>query len=132
MKVVVDTNILFSAVLTQNGTIAQTLFSDEYEFFVPHFAIVELFKYKDKIIKFSKKSEIEVLEILYHILSQLSFINEKSLSLESRQKSYDLCKNIDLKDVAFVALAIELEALIWTGDLKLKNGLIEIGYNRFL
>jgi predicted nucleic acid-binding protein len=99
---------------------------------VPHFAIIELFKYKDKIIKFSKKSEIEVLEIIYHILSQLSFINEKSLSLESRQKSYDLCKNIDLKDVAFVALAIELEALIWTGDLKLKNGLIEIGYNRFL
>jgi putative PIN family toxin of toxin-antitoxin system len=132
MKVVVDTNILFSAALTQNGTIAQTLFSDEYEFFVPHFAIIELFKYKDKIIKFSKKSEVEVLEILYHILSQLSFVNEKSISLESRQKAYDLCKNIDLKDAAFVALAIELNALLWTGDLKLKNGLIEIGFDFFL
>ena len=132
MKVVVDTNILFSAVLTNEGSIAKQLFSDEYDFFVPHFTVIELFKYKDKMVKLSKKTEVEILEILYHLLSQVKFINEKSLSLESRQIAYDLCKNIDPKDAVFVALAIELDALIWTGDKKLKNGLIGIGFDQFL
>lgn len=132
MKVVVDTNILFSAVLTNEGSIAKQLFSDEYDFFVPHFTVIELFKYKDKMVKLSKKTEVEILEILYHLLSQVKFINEKSLSLESRQIAYDLCKNIDPKDAVFVALAIELDALIWTGDKKLKNGLIRIGFDQFL
>ncbi len=50
MKVITDTDKLFSAALSKNGKIAQTLFSDEYEFIVPHFAMVELFKYKDKLI----------------------------------------------------------------------------------
>jgi putative PIN family toxin of toxin-antitoxin system len=132
MKVVVDTNILFSAALTKDGKIAQLLFSDEHDFFVPHFTVIELFKYKDKIIKLSKKTEVEVLEILYHLLSQVNFINEKSLSLESRQAAYDLCKNIDPKDTVFIALAIELDAFVWTGDKKLKNGLISLGFEQFL
>ena len=34
-----------------------------------------------------------------------------------------MCKEIDLKDISFVALALELDALLWTGDKKLKEGL---------
>jgi predicted nucleic acid-binding protein len=69
---------------------------------------------------------------LYHLLSQVNFINEKSLSLESRQAAYDLCKNIDPKDTVFIALAIGLDALVWTGDKKLKNGLFSLGFEHFL
>lgn len=97
MRVITDTNKLFSAALSTNGTIAQTLFSDEYTFIIPHFTMIELFKYKDKLITLTKKTEVEVLEILYHILLQVDFYNEKSLSLEARQRAYDLCKDIDPK-----------------------------------
>ena len=92
MRVIADTNKLFSAALSANGTIAQTLFSDEYAFIIPHFTMIELFKYKDKLIGLTKKTEVEVLEILYHILLQVDFYNEKSLSLDARQCAYDLCK----------------------------------------
>ena len=122
MKVIIDTNKLFSAALSKNGKIAQTLFSDEYEFIAPHFAMVELFKYKDKLVVLTKKSEVEVLEILYLILLQVNFFNEKSLSLSSRQAAYSLCKDIDPKDAIFIALSIELNAPLWTGDKKLKKG----------
>ena len=131
MKVITDTNKLFSAALSKNGKIAQTLFSDEYDFIVPHFTMVELFKYKDKLILLTKKSEVEVLEILYHILLQVNFYNEKSLSLTSRQTAYDLCKDIDPKDAVFVALSFELDAPLWTGDKKLKKGLVVKGFSNF-
>jgi predicted nucleic acid-binding protein len=132
MRVIADTNKLFSASLSQNGKVAQTLFSDEYTFVAPHFVMIELFKYKEKIIKLTKKNEIEVLELLYLLLLQVNFYNEKDLSLSSRQAAYDLCKDIDLKDSVFVALSIELNAPLWTGDLKLKNGLIAKGFTHFL
>ncbi|MFN8346952.1 MAG: PIN domain-containing protein [Spirosomataceae bacterium] len=105
--------------------------SCEYDFVVPHFVMIELFKYKEKIISLTKKNEIEVLEIIYHLLLQVSFYNEKDLSLTSRQAAYDLCKDIDLKDAVFVALSIELNAPIWTGDQKLKKGLITKGFTNF-
>jgi predicted nucleic acid-binding protein len=128
MRVIADTNKLFSAALSTNRTIAQTLFSDEYAFIIPHFTMIELFKYKDKLVQLTKKTEVEVLEILYHILLQVDFYNEKSLSLESRQRAYNLCKDVDPKDAIFVALSLELDAPLWTGDKKLKKGLLAKGF----
>lgn len=131
MRIIADTNKLFSASLSKNEKVAQTLFSDEYDFIVPHFTMIELFKYKDKLILLTKKSEVEVLEILYHILLQVNFYNEKELSLSSRQLAYNLCKDIDPKDSVFVAFALELDAPLWTGDKKLKKGLLAKGFTRF-
>ncbi len=132
MRVITDTNKLFSAALSTNGTIAQTLFSDEDRFIIPHFTMIELFKYKAKLITLTKKTEVEVLEILYHILLQVDFYNEKSLSLKARQQAYDLCKDIDPKDAVFIALCLELDAPLWTGDKKLIKGLLAKGFNNFL
>jgi predicted nucleic acid-binding protein len=60
MKIITDTNKLFSAALSKNGKITQTLFSDEYDFIVPHFTMVELFKYKDKLILSSEKQVFSI------------------------------------------------------------------------
>ena len=131
MKVVVDTNIFFSATITQHGKLRQALFTNDVEFVAPHFAIIELFKYKDKIVKCAKQEEAEVLTWLYDVLLQVQYVNEKTLSVEARQQAYDLCKNVDIKDLPFVALTIELDALLWTGDNKLKKGLKAKGFDRF-
>lgn len=53
------------------------------------------------------------------------------ISNESKQKAYDLCKDVDIKDTPFVALALELNSLFWTGDKKLKVGLAKLGYSNF-
>lgn len=131
MKIVVDTNIFFSATITQNGRLRQALFTNDVEFVAPHFSIIELFKYKDKIVKCAKQEEAEVLTWLYDVLLHVQYVNEKTLSVEARQQAYDLCKDIDIKDLPFVALTIELDALLWTGDNKLKNALKAKGFDRF-
>ena len=131
MKVIVDTNILFSALISQESVLRKTLFTDEVDFYAPNFAFVELFKYKEKIQKLAKLSDNELFEFMNLLLNRITFVNEKFISLTSKQKAYDLCKDIDLKDIVFVALAFELNALLWTGDKKLKIGLELHGFVDF-
>ena len=62
MKVIVDTNIMFSILLKDKSKERDVLFlSEDLEFFSCRFAIVELFKHKEKISKFSKLTEDEIL-----------------------------------------------------------------------
>ena len=46
-------------------------------------------------------------------------------------KAFDLCKDIDEKDIPFVAVTIELDGLFWTGDKELRNGLESKGFTSF-
>ena len=54
------------------------------------------------------------------------------ISSERLKQAYNLCFDVDIKDVYFVALAIELNGVLWTGDTKLKEGLRKKGFDRFL
>jgi predicted nucleic acid-binding protein len=53
------------------------------------------------------------------------------ISLDNRRAAATLCQGIDENDIAHVALTLELNGLLWTGDRKLKNGLQSKGFNHF-
>lgn len=131
MKIVVDTNILFSACLANYSKERQHLILSENEFYAPNFVFPEIFKYKEKILRYSKASEQEIYQTLIALTEKIQFVPNTEVSLASRQKAYDLCKNIDEKDTPFVALTIELAGLLWTGDKKLKNGLLQHKFDLF-
>jgi predicted nucleic acid-binding protein len=42
--------------------------------------------------------------------------NEFLISDTSLTRAYQLCKDVDMKDVPFVASPLELDGLVWTGD----------------
>ena len=52
-------------------------------------------------------------------------VNETQISSENWKIADDLTKGVDSKDIAFVALTLELEATLWTLDRKLQEHLIE-------
>lgn len=131
MKIVADTNIIFSSLLKNGEAFRDIFFSDSYKIYSCNFAIIEIFKHKEKILKSSKIVEAELLDRLYKILKNVTFINETFISLESFEKAFDLCRDIDEKDTLFVSLAIEMNCDLWTGDKKLKEGLSKKGFNRF-
>ncbi|MGE5154374.1 MAG: PIN domain-containing protein [Bdellovibrio bacteriovorus] len=91
--------------------------------------MVELFKHK--LLAISKLDEPDLLEALNVILTRLSFYDELSLSRSSMRKALELCTGLDEKDSPFVALAIELNAFLWTGDKELQRGLTAKGFDRF-
>ena len=131
MKIIVDTNIIFSALLNQQSLLSDTLFREELDFIMPKYAYIELFKHKDKIIRFSKHNEDEILEILYRLLRNVDIFDETMIPPDTLKRAYELVQNVDEKDIIFVALTIELDGLLWTGDKKLINGLQKKGFNKF-
>jgi predicted nucleic acid-binding protein len=130
-SVVVDTNLIFSALIPKSSKIREILFDQNLTFYSPNYLISEVYKHKDKLIKNSKLTESEFYLYFDGITERINFIPTELIGIKSRQKAYNLCKDVDLKDIPFVALAIDLEIPFWTGDKKLKEGLEKKGYNNF-
>jgi predicted nucleic acid-binding protein len=129
--IIIDTNIVFSALVNKNSAIASFLLEPQQTLLMPKFGFVELFKHKEKICKISKHTPDEILEILYELIRHIDFYDENAISTDALQKAWLLVKDIDPKDVLFVALTIEMNGLLWTGDNKLRLGLEEKVFGSF-
>ncbi len=131
MKIVVDTNILISTLITPNGVVGSLLIQElaEFELFSCYYLYVELFDKKDKIRKASKLSEKDLLELLYLIIKRINFVNESYLSQSSWQKAKELTQGVDVNDISHVALALHSQAKLWTGDKPLYQGLKSKGFH---
>jgi predicted nucleic acid-binding protein len=71
----------------------------------------------------TKLSIDDLTELEMLLTGNITFINEELLPKELLLSTESLLKNIDIGDTPFVALAGHLEAKLWTGDMKLYNGL---------
>ncbi len=70
MTIVVDANILFSALITPNGKISEiiTYPTSNNKIISCHYLIVELFKHQPKIINYAWRTPDESLHILETLL----------------------------------------------------------------
>ncbi len=130
-RVVIDANILFSSLLSKNASQRKVILSKRYAMYSPNYVFVELFTHKEKLLKHAKASESDVYDYLTAILNHIRFIPPELVSIENRRAAYLLCGDVDPSDIPFVSLALELNALLWTGDKALKKGLITKGFDRF-
>jgi predicted nucleic acid-binding protein len=130
MKVVVDTNIVFSAIVKASGTVAKAFFSvpSFAKYYAPDFLIEELQIHKRKLLKVSGLSEVNYEKAKTSVFASINFIDVASIPEIYSEEAVSLTKDIDFKDFQFVALAIFLDAVLWTGDKKLYNGLRRRGF----
>lgn len=129
--IIVDTNIVFSALHTPDSLTRQKLLSLPNQFVSCNFLFIEIFKHKERIFKNSRASDDEIYDYLEKVVQRIHFFNEELISTESYFEAYHLCKDVAIKDIAFVALTIELDALLWTRDTVLKDGLRAKRFDRF-
>lgn len=129
MKVVVDTNIVFSALMNADNMMGEILLNadDRLRFCAPELLVEELDRYSVKLQKASKLSSRQLGESRVRVMASITLVSEYLISKESWKEAYDLTKDIDEHDTPFVALALELEAKLWTGDRKLAMGLESLG-----
>ena len=122
MKIVLDSNILFSALIS-----AKELYIDIFralEVYTPDFTFLEISKYQERIIK-KTKTEDEFTFFVRELFSEINVIPQLGISKASYKKAIKLCNDIDPKDAAYLALSIELDIPLWTNDKKLIEGLIQ-------
>lgn len=132
MNIIVDTNIVFSAILNSKSVIGDILLnsSNKFQFLSCHYLWKEIDNHWDKLCKISKLKEHDLLESQRIIYKNVNFIDEAQISKLYRKRAFELVKNIDLDDIAFVALNESLESILWTGDKGLLKGLKLKGYKR--
>lgn len=125
MKIIVDTNIVFSALLNSGNRIGKLVLngSKEIQFFSCNFLKTELEKHHDKLSKLSKLSSSELSELQKILMGKITFVDERSLPSKLLLQTEELLASIDPKDTPFVTLALYLEAKLWTGDMQLYRGL---------
>ena len=120
-----------SSLLREKSTILETLSSHQHQFYICELPIIELFKHKEKIIKYSELSEDEITKVYYFLLKKLNIYKEDIVEKVHWKQAYNLCKEIDATDTPFVALTLELGGLLFTGDQKLKKHLRTKGFTAF-
>ncbi|MCV9388381.1 PIN domain-containing protein [Reichenbachiella ulvae] len=126
MKVIVDTNIVFSAILNTNGKIAQILSEPNVTFLSPSYLLTELVEHQNKLIKLLKSDQTKLTELKQLVIRNIHFLPEEQISPQHWIRAEELTLDVDHDDIAFVALALEQDCPIWTGDKKLRKGIKQV------
>ena len=130
--VVVDTNILFAALVGRRSPLREALLMETgVRLYSPRFIFTELFKHKERLLAATELSEDELLEAVSALFSRLSFEDEGAIPLGDWIQARRLCADVDEKDTPFIALTIHLNARLWTEDAELKRGLRAKGFDHF-
>lgn len=134
MTVVVDANVIISGIINPYGTISELILleSPNIDFVTPEYAIEEIASHKIRICKSAGITISQFEEVLNNFLSCILSFTVDSVQASHVQHATDLTSSIDTKDTWYVASAIALDALLWTGDLKLYRGLRRKGFNNIV
>lgn len=134
MKVVVDTNIVFSGILSPSGRICDLLLNSQntFDFYAPTALLEEIDTHSLKLVKLSGFSAEDLNFLRLTILRRINFINVESIKHTTWQEAIALTEGVDRYDAPFIALSLEMGAPLWTGDKKLADGLRQKGINWIL
>ncbi|HUA68467.1 MAG TPA: PIN domain-containing protein [Candidatus Saccharimonadales bacterium] len=130
--VVVDTNILFAALVSRRSRVREVLVMEpSISFSCPRFVFTELFKHKERILAATELSKEELLDTLNSLFAHIHFADESAIPIGDWLEARRLCAGVDEKDAPFIAMVIHLNARLWTEDDELKKGLREKGFDLF-
>ena len=120
MLLVVDANILFSALVASHGTTRSLFFLPDFELVSPEFIETEVDKYFSELVIKSKCSDKDL-----KVALNLLFTRIKILPLEKYASLMDDAEKIspDPKDIEYFAVALSCRCPLWSNDrvLKLQN-----------
>lgn len=122
MDLVLDANILFAAVV-KKGITADLLFREDFHLYAPEFIFEEFEKYKILLKNKTERSDEEFGLFLNILQRRITLIPSEDIA-----PFIEKAKAIspDIKDIAYVALALMLNCAIWSNDKALKEKQIRI------
>lgn len=107
LRLILDTNRIISALISDKSIIRDILLSDKIEFYCPEHLIEEIEKYKGLIRKKSSLTEIEFYFTLYYLLKKVKVVKKEEFA-EKLPEAKEIMKDIDIKDSEFLALAMTI------------------------
>lgn len=131
MRIVVDANIAFRNIAGRAGDLRQALRPPhEKEFCAPRFLFAEIFKHKERLLEYTGWDNATLTRAVQLLITHLQFVDERTIPIGTWMEGHRLCE-VDRDDTPYVALALYLDARLWTDDEELKAGLRAKGFDQF-
>jgi predicted nucleic acid-binding protein len=114
MRIIADTNIVFSALLNTNSNISQIILQPKtrLNFYSTDRLLFEISSHKEKIINLTTYTNYELDRLINLIVSHIRFVNINLIPKEIYNKCEILTQDIDIDDCEFVALTEHLRGKI--------------------
>jgi len=118
MELIIDANVLMSALVATKGFTYDLIFNDKIRLFAPEYLLEEFEEHKHEIIEKSGLSEEELQLFLSLISTRIDFIPNKEF-----RRFIKLAEEItpDPDDTEYFALALKQNCSIWSNDKKFKK-----------
>jgi predicted nucleic acid-binding protein len=114
MKLVLDSNIIFSA-LIKNSRTRDIILSDLFELYAPEYIFNEITKHKELLLKKSKLDRGDFDALLLLLQKHIHLVSKDKYT-EKMAIGDDILRNIYITDSPFLALAMALSCSIWSND----------------
>ena len=114
MNIVVDTNIIISAII-KDGVTREIIVNSGNNFLIPEFELYEIYKYKEEIMQKAGLSKKEFNILLLRLLRYIRII-PTDLILDKKNEAENIIGHIDKDDVQFIATALVFNAIVWSDD----------------
>jgi predicted nucleic acid-binding protein len=119
MEIVVDTNIMISALL-RDGLTRRILLLSPFDMYALACAQEEIEAHRIELIHKSKLTEEHFEYLIQLLFSKLSLVPQDDLE-PFRDRAITTMKDIDPYDAPFLALAMMLDSPIWSNDRHFKR-----------
>ena len=134
MRVVVDANILYSALLNTNSEIAKLIFktNKRLNFYSTNLLIEEIHEHSDKLLKATGYTKSEFKTLLSFLEKRIRIVDVRLIPKKYIKSAINLLLDIDVDDVEYVALTDHIKGKLLTGDKILIKGLQRKGWDKFI
>ncbi len=120
MHIIIDSNVLFSA-LIKNSLTRKLILDYEGVFLFPSYIFDEFEEHKEELIKKTGMEEKEIQKLINLILKKVFIVPNEILD-SYREEALKIMGKIDPDDTLFIACALAYEnSIIWSDDKKLKK-----------
>lgn len=120
MKLVLDSNILFSGIL-KNSTTRNILVSEEFEFFLSEYTLLEINNHRQFLLEKTKLSVTEFTTTLNMLLERATIVADETFA-PYLERAQQIMEHIDLDDAPFIAHALSFpNDGIWSNDKDMRQ-----------
>jgi len=127
---VIDANVMMSIIISGKAIYKPLL--DYYNFIMPEFGLVEIDKYKALIFEKSKMKANELITYSYSVFSSITILPNYIMDEEVMKTAIELVKDIDIKDVNYISLSMQLDLILLTRDKPLLEGAKKRKYRKIM
>ena len=131
IDVVVDTNIILSALMTR-GRVRRTFFHQDLRPHAPRRIVEETLRHAGKVSRYTGIPEDALRPIMRLALTTWTTIHsEEQIPETIKAEAKRITASLDPDDWPFVALAMYLGVPLWTGDRRLLEHAVEAGFRHY-